>query len=132
MEVINVSIRDKENLSFNTMMEKALENFNFEEDYTTSSIIKYSVMVTRLPIDIKKHASIHSNYNKNFFKDLKKSRFFRKMFLKFPPSYWLENSFRLIKYELKDFFENDEHDNKFKLFLEFCELDETKKTVNFK
>jgi hypothetical protein len=120
------------NFSFNSRMERALENFNFEEDYTISDVIKYSVMITRLDFDLKKQASIHSNYNKNFFKDLKKSRFFRKMFLKFPPSYWLENSFRLIKYELKEFFENDKNNFKFKLFLEFLELEDTKKSVNFK
>jgi hypothetical protein len=122
-----------DNFSFNSKMEVVLENFNFEEEeYTISDVIKYSVMITRLDFDLKKHASIHSNYNRNFFKDLKISRFFRKMFLKFPASYWLENSFRLIKYELKEFFENDENNFKFKLFLEFLELEDTKKTVNFK
>ena len=131
-EILTENKKENFFFTFNEKMEKALENFFLEEEYTPADIIKYSVMVTRLPAEIKNKLCWHADFNLNFFNDLKSTRYLGEMFNRFPKSLWLEKNFRKVKYELIEYLNYKDKGERYKLLIEFLESEETRKSVHFK
>jgi hypothetical protein len=112
-------------------MEEALRDFYLEHEYTTSDIIRYSVMVSRLRPEIKKKLTCHSDFNKLFFEDLKKGNYLARLFKNFPESNWLSSKFRLIKHEINDFLNDDYRAHKLNSLVGFLLREESKNSIHF-
>lgn len=113
------------------IMEEALRDFYFEDQYGACDIIKYTVLVTRLRKEIKLKLTYHSDYNKLFFDDLKTGKYLGGLFGLFPDSKWLESKFRLIKHEINEYFENDYDALKLNKFIKFLNKEDLKNKMHF-
>lgn len=116
-------------------MEIALDDLELEDDdkYFTAHIIKYTLIVAALPPNVKKRLTSHNNFSRNFFNDLKKSKYTKELFGKFQPNNTsLEKKFKDIKYEILEYTDEFKKQDKFKEIIDFLEMDTTIRKLIFR